>query len=358
MACMNHIMLFKYSINHCKEAGKIALAITLLAVTVSCDISAGYKKKGNSFNNDEAHMTNVRVEAICRDNGPTSNASEYLPAHLKREIGEMCRAADQGDSKVFTEDEARQLDKVSCGMYNQWGGALRFAETAGKLLPPHAATLDIPANKETGLTIPAGSKLVAISTDAFKWSHDPLASMQNLLMLPGVSFNIKVDDRTISDIEKLIRQKKIWVKEPILSKIWGEIKSEINKSLQDGMRVVSFSSDRVSEGWVVSEIWKKYLYLRNPDVELDTSYRSACGEQDDNADKSPSDNFKGSFPAMGLPIGSLLVKIRDQYRVFCRGGDEIINESDKPLNVTFLINDDQPFDNSGYVRMIYKIQKL
>lgn len=217
--------------------------------------------------------------------------------------------------------------------------------------------LIVPATSFVWVSIPAGEKMVLTSVDARKWSHDPMASAQNLMMFPGVSFSIKIDEKTVMDIESLFRDKQILVCKDSKRRVLNSIGTDVKRALT-GNREVIVSGLEGRDGWVISEVWKKYLHLRHPDLEINTSFEGACGEEDDMADASnPKKEFLGDFPGVGLPIGAVIAISKGQKPVrFCKYGDVVENNTSHRIGVEIGMNDDQLHDNSGSVEIRYQLQ--
>lgn len=211
----------------------------------------------------------------------------------------------------------------------------------------------ISSKSPTEIKIPAKTELLATSVSAVEWSNDPLAGLQNALMLPGVSVTIPVDGKTLKDIKKLVDSGTILVRKDLLTKVMEDIEKQIGKS----NKTITLNISKDDYGWVVSEIWKKYLFKRNPKAGIDLSYFGACGEKGSVASRKKAKSvFLGEFPGIGLPVASLIATAGNSKPVkFCKVGDKISNKSDKDINVVLQINDDQPGDNSGFVELEYKL---
>lgn len=238
-------------------------------------------------------------------------------------------------------------------------------DRGGTCSPVEVQSATVKATEPLTITVPAQSRFVLLAANAVNWSHDPLASAQNQLMLKGVSTVIVVDEKTKSDILSIVSDpKQIRIRADILKRAADEITAAVDSAKKSGGRleIKSYEGDY---GWVVSEIWKKYLQKRFPNEGLNKSFLGACGEPENymtpQAPQSPQPVFLGDTPYKTgdkLVIGALIA-INDQKHAmrFCQFGDMVENSATTSAKITLQINDGHLEDNSGHVSLLYYFEK-
>lgn len=233
-------------------------------------------------------------------------------------------------------------------------------------VPAEVKSLTVQAIAPKVVTLPPKTEFVLLSANAVNWSHDPLASAQNHLMLPGVSTSIPVDAKTLPEILSLINDPRvIRIRADMLQRAKAEITAAVEAALKAGKKVEVKAQDG-DYGWVVSEVWKKYLQKRFPTAGLDKSFLGACGEPENyvtpQAPQAPEPVFWGDTPYLTgdrLTIGALIAITPQKHAVrFCQFGDSVANKDAKPIEITLQICDGHLGDNSGHVELQYYFAKL
>lgn len=239
-------------------------------------------------------------------------------------------------------------------------------DRGGTCFPAEIQSATVKATEPLTITVPAQSRFVLLAANAVNWSHDPLASAQNKLMLKDVSTVIPVDAKTKADILSLVKDPKaIKIREDVLKRVTAEITTAIDAALKSGGKL-EIKSQEGEYGWVISEIWKKYLQKRFPNAGLDKSFLGACGEPENyvtpQAPQSPQPVFLGDTPyktSDKLVIGALIAITEQKHAVrFCQFGDAVENSATTPAKIKLQINDGHLEDNSGYVGLLYYFEKM
>jgi hypothetical protein len=213
--------------------------------------------------------------------------------------------------------------------------------------PTRIRSVTVQATAPLVIDAPPKSTFVLLSAKAVNWSHDPLASVQNLLMLPGISITIPVDKQTKPDIRSIVQDPKvIRIRADILKRATDEMTAAVDAAMQAGGLLV-VKSQEGDDGWVVSEIWKKYLQRRFPTAGLNKSFLGTCGDPKDyvtpQAPQSPEPVFWGDTGYVTgdrFHAGALIAINEQKHAVrFCQFGDMVANPSKKPAKINLQIND-------------------
>lgn len=233
-------------------------------------------------------------------------------------------------------------------------------------VPARVESITVKATESQFIDVPPKTRFVLMSANAVNWSHDPLASAQNQLMLPKVSTVIPVDSKTKDDVLSIIdNPKEIRIRADMLGKARHDIVTAVDDAGKAGGRLEIKAQDG-DYGWVVSEVWKKYLQKRFPDAGLNKSFLGACGEPENymtpQAPQSPQPVFLGDTPyttGAKLQIGALIAITDAKHAVrFCQFGDMVVNSAAKPAKIKLQINDGHLDDNSGFVNLSYYFEKM